>query len=78
MIYACLGVRLIKGWIRNYIGKRLLDNIVKPDPQHKHIKAFFEDPIYLSLPILKIPMLRLEAVKASVGKIAKSAIFKAR
>ena len=54
-----------------------MEQVIHTDAEHKGIQSGLDQPVNFLLPLVKIPMLRLESGQTPVGKIADRPVFKA-
>ena len=70
--------RLGRVWIRADVGERLLEEVVLADAEHERVETVLHAPVDLALPVLKAPVLRLEARKPAMREVADCTVFEAR
>ena len=63
--------------IADEIREGFLEQVVKSDPEHEHIQPLFKYPVDFLLPVVKTPVLGLEAVQTAMREIAQTTIFEA-
>ena len=71
------GQRLCRIRIADKVREGFLEQVVKSDPEHEHIQPLFKYPVDFLLPVVKTPVLGLEAVQTAMREIAQSAVLEA-